>query len=156
MRHETALRLLDELDAGETPGLAVKLHLARCASCSRQARLLSAACLAYRAAPGVEGEVEAGLALEERVMATIRLTHPPRQDFAVRDWLFPAAVILLSMCLVSFATEFGFLDLLLGSGAAIYLSLVLGLVFTAYSALFVASHLVELRAYLQKRGLMPR
>jgi hypothetical protein len=153
MRHESALRLLDELDAGEAPGLALRLHLARCPDCARQAELLDSALRAYRAAPSLG---EADDLLEERVMATIRLTPPPRQDFAMRDWLFPAVVILLSMCLLPLGSSIGFLESLFGPGSAISLSLVLGLAFTAYSLLFIASHLGELHSFLQKRGLMPR
>jgi len=148
MRHEAALKRLDELDAGEGPGLALGLHLATCPSCARQAELLRRALDAYRAeAPlgGAPRPEAADRALEDRIMATLRLTPPPKQDFAVRDWLFPAAAILLSICMLPLA-----------SGSAIYLSLILGLAFTAYSVLLIASHLEELQAFLQHRGLLPR
>jgi hypothetical protein len=36
------------------------------------------------------------------------------------------------------------------------LSLILGLTFTAYSLLFIASHMGELQAFLRNRGLLPR
>jgi len=152
MRHDRALRLIDELDAGAAPGLPLRLHLARCPSCARQAELLGSALRAYRAASATE----AADALEARVMSAVRLTPPPRQDFAVRDWAIPAAAMLVSICLVVIGTDLGYLEALVGSGSAVYLSLVLGLAFTGYSALFVGSHLGELRAYLQERGLMSR
>jgi hypothetical protein len=94
--------------------------------------------------------------LEERVMATVRLTPPPMQDFAIRDWLFPGAVILLSMCLLPLGSTFGYFESFLSPGNALSFSLALGLVFTAYCVLFIASHLGELQTYLQKRGLLPR
>jgi hypothetical protein len=157
MRHEKALRLLDELDAEEAPGFFLGLHLARCPSCARQARLIDAAIRAYRVEPErTERTRESGEALETRIMATVRLTPPPRLDFAVRDWLFPAAAMLLSICLVSVAADRGYIESLLGSGSALCLSLVLGLAFTGYSALFIGSHLGELRSFLQKRGMMSR
>jgi hypothetical protein len=115
---------------------------------------------AYREdAPEVEAgapKSDADRLLEERIMATIRLTPPPRQDFAIRDWLFPGAVILLSLCLLPLGSSIGFLEPLFGTGYALSLSLVLGVVFTAYSTFFVAAHLGELQSYLQKRGLLPR
>jgi hypothetical protein len=159
MRHEAALKRLDELDAGEGPGLALRLHLATCPSCARQAELLRRALDAYRAEAPLRGAPRpeaADRTLEDRIMATLRLTPPPKQDFAVRDWLFPAAVILLSMCLLPLSAGLGFMDPLLGRGAAIYLSLILGLAFTAYSVLLIASHLDELQAFLRNRGLLPR
>jgi len=157
MRHEKALRLLDELDAKEAPGLALRLHLARCPSCARQAALLDRAMGACRSAPPPGGRERASrVDLDERIMAAVRLTPPPRQDFSIADWALPAAVILASICLVSFASDRGYIESILGSGSALYLSLVLGLAFTAYSAMFVASHLAELRTFLLKRGVLPR
>ncbi len=162
MRHEAALRYLDELDARQGYGLALRLHLARCPSCAASARRVEAALVAFREdtrRADIRG-AEAILAdsrVEERVMAAVRLMPPPRQDFALRDWLFPAAVIALSMFFLPlFGQDIGFLEALFGSGYALSLSLVLGVGFTAYSALFVATHLLEVRSYLEKRGLMPR
>jgi NAD(P)-dependent dehydrogenase (short-subunit alcohol dehydrogenase family) len=157
MRHEAALRYLDELDAGQGYGLALALHLARCPSCAAVARRAEAALRAYREDTRGAEALLADSRVEDRVMAAVRLMAPPRQDFALRDWLFPAAVIALSMFLLPlFGRDIGFLEALFGSGYALYLSLVLGAGFTAYSALFVATHQLEVRTYLEKRGLMPR
>ncbi len=154
MRHELALKYLDELDAGQRPGLGLRMHLASCPSCARAARLTSGALGAYR---GAESDrAEADRLVEERIMGTVRLTPPPRQDFAIRDWLFPGAVILLSMCLLPLASTLDYFRSFLSPGNALSLSLVLGLAFTAYSVLVVASHLGELQSYLRKRGLLPR
>jgi hypothetical protein len=159
MRHEAALRRLDELDAGEEPGLTLRMHLASCRSCAEAAERMNEAQRAYREDIGCVDDArgsDADRLLEERIMATIRLTPPPRQDFAIRDWLFPGAVILLSMCLLPLGSNIGFLEPLFGSGYALSLSLVLGVAFTAYCTFFIASHLGELQSYLQKRGLLPR
>lgn len=157
MLHETALRRLDELDAGESPGIILRLHLAVCPSCARQAELQRRALRAYRAAPPIgAGSFEDGAVLEDRIMATVRFTPPPRQDFTLGDWIAPAAVILVSICLVALASGLGIFQSKSGFGSPVYLSLVLGLAFTAYSALFIASHLGELRSFLRARGLLPR
>jgi hypothetical protein len=144
MRHETALECIDELDAGQAYGLALRLHLARCPSCAAEAERVQAALAAYRAADEAEDRIE------ERVMAALRLMPPPRQDFALRDWLLPGALIALSMLLLPFLAP------LFEPNYALPLSLVLGIAFTAYCALFIATHLAELQTYLVKRGLMPR
>jgi hypothetical protein len=157
MRHETALKRLDELDAREDYSLALRMHLSRCPSCAMAARHMTAALSAYRdAAKTEDGESSMSL-LEDRIMAAIRLTPSPQQDFALRDWLFPGAIIALSMFLLPiFGKDIDFMESLFGSGYALYLSLVLGISFTAYCALFIATHLGELQSYLEKRGLMPR
>jgi hypothetical protein len=155
MRHEAALRRLDELDAGEEPGLSLRMHLAGCADCAQAARRTEKALLAYRTAPASGASAE-DLRLEDRIMEAVRLTQPPRQDFAIRDWLFPAAVILLSMCLLPLGSKVGILQSLFEPGSALSLSLVLGFAFTAYSVLFVVTHLRELVAFLAKRGVTLR
>jgi hypothetical protein len=156
MRHEAALRRLDELDARQEYGFALRMHLSRCSSCAAAAERMAAALRAYRDDTEAGHSAPASL-VEDRVMAAVRLTPPPRQDFAIRDWLFPGAVIALSMFLLPvFGKDIGFMESLFGSGYALALSLVLGIAFTAYCALFIATHLTELQTYLEKRGLMPR
>jgi hypothetical protein len=153
MRHEAALKSLDELDAGQAYGLALRIHLSRCASCATAARRMEEALRDYR-----DDTRRADTSLvEDRVMAAVRLMPSPQQDFALRDWLLPAAILALSMLLLPiFGKDLGFLESLFGSGYALSLFLVLGLAFTAYSSLFIATHLSELQSYLEKRGLLPR
>jgi hypothetical protein len=158
MRHETALRRLDELDSGEEPGFALAIHLASCPSCARQAKLVAKAISAYRfegPADRAPGAAEGG-ATEERIMASVRLVSPPRQDFAIFDWLFPAMVILFSLCLLPLASSLGFIESLLGEGGALSLALVLGIAFTIYCAFFIATHIQELELFLEKRGVVIR
>ncbi len=156
MRHEKALKYLDELDSRGDYGLSLRWHLSRCDSCSAAAQIVAAAISAYqddsRPAPAsLEDRIE------DRVMAAVRLMPPPKQDFALRDWLFPGAVLALSMVLLPLiGKDVDFLKSLFGPGYLLSLSLVLGAAFTAYSAFFIATHLEELQAYLEKRGLMPR
>ncbi len=153
MRHETALKKLDGLDAGQDYSLALRMHLARCPSCAASARLLQEAILAYRAQPGTGTEER----IADRVMAAVRLMPSPQQDFALRDWILPAAIIALSMFLLPlFGKNLGFMESLFGPGYVFSLALVLGIAFTAYSAFFIATHLSELQSYLEKRGLLPR
>jgi hypothetical protein len=154
MRHETALRRLDELDAGQGYSLLLRLHLSRCPDCADAARRMGAALRAYRAADSSNADDRF---VEERVMAAIRLRPLPRQDFALRDWVFPAAVIAASMFLLPvLGRKTSLLDLLLGPGHEVAIALVLGLGFTCYSIFFIATHMSELQTFLEKRGLRTR
>lgn len=152
MRHETALRLLDELDNGEEPGLALRLHLASCPACAKAARLGAEALASYRASPVPKAEAADSL-LQDRIMASVSLTPPPRQDFAIRDWLFPAAVILVSLCILPLVSSLGAYDALFGPSFTASVALALGAIFTIYSAFFVATHLEELETFLEKKGM---
>ena len=158
MRHEAALKRLDEIDSKQGYGLALRWHLARCASCSLAEAQTSAAMRAYRedAHPLGTDAIPEGL-IEDRIMAAVRLMPPPKQDFALGDWIFPGAVLAISMVLLPLmGKDVDFLKSLFGSGYLLSISLVLGAAFTGYCALFIATHLSELQDYLEKRGLMPR
>ncbi len=160
MRHQAALKLIDELDSRDYYSLALRWHLARCVSCSAAADRVSAALRAYREDTRRENSRRESVGddvIEDRVMAAVRLMPPPRQDFALGDWLFPGVVLALSMVLLPLVgKDVDFLKSLFGSGYLLSISLVLGAAFTAYCALVIATHLPELQAYLEKRGLMPR
>ena len=165
MRHEAALKRLDELDSRDDYGLALRWHLERCPSCSSVADRLARAIGTYREHSGDELFLEdcdriedrRDLRIEDRVMAAVRLLPPPRQDFALGDWLFPGIVLALSMVLLPLiGKDVDFLKSLFGSGYLLSLSLVMGAAFTAYCALVIATHLTEIQIYLEKRGLMPR
>lgn len=162
MRHQAALKRLDELDSRDDYGFALRWHLSRCRSCSFAAESLARAISAYREEPkdgGREDRLDPRFEdrVEDRVMAAVRLMPPPRQDFALGDWLFPGIVLALSMVLLPLiGKDVDFLKSLFGSGYLLSLSLVLGAAFTAYCALVIATHLTEIQDYLEKRGLMPR
>jgi len=152
MRCETFLRRLDELDSGRGSGLVMALHASRCPACAAQAAAVEAAIEAFRA--GVEDE--RGSLVEERVMAAVRLLPPPRQDFAIRDWVSAGVVIAVSTLLLPLGESSGFLRTFLGPGYALSLAIVLGITLTVYMAFFIGTHLDELQAFLDKRGLRMR
>lgn len=154
MRCERFLSILDGLDSGARMSLAMALHARRCPSCAAAAARLDAALRAYRAAP--ERDAEPDALAEERIMAAIRLTPPPRQDFAMRDWIAAGIIIAASTLLLPLTEHSGFLRTFFGPGYALSLAIVLGLSLTVYMAFFIGTHVGELRSYLDKRGLRMR
>jgi hypothetical protein len=154
MRCETFLRRIDELDSGRAMGPSMRLHAMRCASCASEAARLDAALKAYRS--GNDAEADGGSAVEDRVMAAVRLLPPPRQDFAIRDWVSAGVVIAVSTLLLPLGESSGFLRTFLGPGYALSLAIVLGITLTVYMAFFIGTHLDELQAFLDKRGLRMR
>ncbi len=144
MTHKAARARIDELDAGQECGLALRMHLSHCRTCAAAAELVDAALKSYRVDTPPADTSSMDL-IEERVMAVVQFLPPPRQDFALRDWFLPGAIIVASMFLLP----------LLGKDIGLLESL-FGLALTAYSALFIATHLPELQSYLEKRGLLPR
>lgn len=156
MRCERFLDRYDRLDAGVTPGFALRRHLASCASCEAKVRRQSAALAAYRAGPADEAIPEEEV-LDERIMAAVRLTPRPRRAVLVRDWILSGAVIAASMVMIPLGSEFDRAKEAFGSRLAVPLSLVLGLALTAYMAVFIGSHMDSIlplvrRDHTQARG----
>jgi hypothetical protein len=154
MRCEIFLKRLDELDSGRAMSPAMRLHALRCRACAAEAAALGAALGAYRSA--LAAESAEGSAVEDRVMAAVRLLPPPRQDFAIRDWAFAGVVIAASTLLLPLGESSGFLRTFFGPGFALSLAIVLGIFLTTYTALFIGTHLEELEDFLDKRGLHVR
>jgi hypothetical protein len=153
MRCETFLARLDALDAGRSPDAAMRAHASRCASCARQAEACDAALLAYRAL--LAGEYAGDERLDERIMATIRLLPPPRQDISLRDWISVGAIIALSMLLIPFGREFSNLKEAFGARYSLPLALVLSFMLTGYMALFIGTHIDAVQGFLDRR-MRPR
>jgi hypothetical protein len=126
----------------------------RCRSCAAETARLEAALRAYRADGGASGA--AGSVIEGRIMASVRLLPPPRQDFAIRDWVSAGLVIAASTLLLPLSENSGFLRTFFGPGYALSLAIVLGVSLTIYMAFFIGTHLDELQAFLDKRGLRLR
>lgn len=125
-------------DARSLPFL-VRLHLRRCDSCAREARGLDLAVDSLRhllpAAPD----------LSDAIMATIR-ADPLRQDESVSwgKWLGVGFLIMLSIAVAPFGSDFGWLAGLMGDSFRLPFALTLGAAMSIYGALFIASHLDEL------------
>ena len=120
MTCEKAMELLvGARDARSLPLLA-KLHLRRCASCGREARRLD--------------------------MAMASLGDPLHLSETVSwgKWIGVGFLIMLSIAVAPFGSDFGWLSSLMGDSFRLPFALTLGLAMTVYCSLFIASHLDEL------------
>jgi anti-sigma factor RsiW len=151
VRCKTFWERYDRLDARTEPGPALKRHLASCDACRAEAELLQKTIRSFSEdiqtlSPAAEG------ALEDRVMAIVRLLPPPQREFfTVRDWIIAGFVILLSMTLMPFGQDFERLLSIFGTSFALPLALVLGLGITLYGILFVGTHIDETMDFVKRR-----
>ncbi|HCM25145.1 MAG TPA: hypothetical protein DIC34_01120 [Treponema sp.] len=139
MTCEKAMELLvGARDARSLPLLA-KLHLRRCASCGREARRLDMAMASLRdlLPPAPD--------LSEAVMTAIR-GDPLHLSETVSwgKWIGVGFLIMLSIAVAPFGSDFGWLSSLMGDSFRLPFALTLGLAMTVYCSLFIASHLDEL------------
>jgi hypothetical protein len=122
-------------------------HLEECESCRIEVERVEAAIEACR---GADSGGELAQLLEDRVMAAIRLMPSPQRDFSVRDWLIAGSVIAASMLLIPVGDYFVRFKEIFGASYTLPLSLVLGIALTAYSALFIGTHMDEVQGFMNK------
>jgi len=157
----------DMLDAGEEPGLLLRLHLALCPACREEAAASREALAAYRdatyrAATLREGAYRADRAgpgpdrMEERVMAAVRILPRPKRVVSYRDWIVSCLVIAVSMALIPFGDDFNSIKAIFGRSYTLPLMLALGLVITLYGAVFIATHMDELGPFVRRHLPAPR
>jgi hypothetical protein len=150
----------DRLDAGEEPGILLRLHFALCPACREEAAASRAALAAYRNAEhGADAyrEDRAGAdRIEERVMAAVRILPRPRRTVSYRDWIVSGLVIAVSMALIPFGDDFNSIKAIFGMSYTLPLMLGLGLVITLYGAVFIATHMEELGPFVRRHLPAPR
>jgi hypothetical protein len=154
MRCESFLDRFDRLDAGEEPGLLLRLHLSRCPSCRARVEGLDAAIESWRAQEGEALPAREAEAVEGRVMAAVRLMPRPHRELHARNWILAGLVIVASMAFIPYDRNFLFIKELFGESYTLPLFLVLGLLLTVYGAVFIGTHMEELEPYVKRR--MPR
>lgn len=151
MRCEDFLSRYDHIEPGRRMGFRMRRHLVSCASCKRHVEAVDTVLGALRDAESATCE-RAGERLEDRVMAAIRLMPPPQRDFSVRDWIIAGSVIATSMLLIPLGEYFARFNEAFGARYTLPLSLVLGIVLTAYGALFVGTHMDEVQGFVDRHA----
>lgn len=154
-----AMELFLLLDRGETPSPELAEHLRSCPSCAAEVRQIRSAMDSFLARAGFSP----GRDLSDPVMArisalegTVHLESPaqePRRglEISLSNWIVSGLVILAGMMLIPYSTIPPLLFRMLGPQWELPLHLVLGLVITTYTTLFIASHLGDLRRFLKIR-----
>lgn len=90
--------------------------------------------------------------LSEEVMRKIyKLELEYEHTVSSLKWIFVGFVILSSIVLVPFSNSLIWLKTQFGSSLEVPMSLVMGVVFTIYASLYIATHLEELKKNIEQR-----
>jgi len=141
----------DRLDAGQEPGLLLKLLLFLSPECRKEIARSEEALAACHRTVSAEPDGAEPDDLEKRIMGHIMLLPAPKRPVGIWEWIIAGAVIGASVALIPFGDEFAALGLLFGARYTMPLMLILGLVVTAYCAVFIATHMDELEAFFRRR-----
>jgi hypothetical protein len=150
MNCEEVMNTAYEFEGNEPPSfftrLRIQLHLLHCSHCAGEIARLETVRLLMRdsffpSAP--EG-------LEERIMRSIGLEEPePYHEIAgvsFRHWVVTGLIILVSLSTSFLGMEFSKVADHWGSSFLLPIGITIGVVVSAYGALFIGSHLKELSA----------
>jgi hypothetical protein len=115
-----------------------------CDACAGEVAVLAKA-LGLHRLPDTTGAVD----LAPRFLECATGLPVPRRSVSMRDWLLAGAAIVASMVLVPLLAAFRQLHADNGSGLAVSVSLVFGVLITLYASLFVMGHQDELSRWLK-------
>ncbi len=129
------------LDAGERPGLFMRIHLFRCPNCRAEARRLDAV---YRAV-AEQGPLFVDRDMREIIMRSVKASGTVfGKKVSLLNWLSAEAIIVASLVLVQFSEPRIWLGERMGECFEFAISVSLGVIVTLFSALLVGAHMKEL------------
>ncbi len=153
MTCDRAMDLLIDEDHGEPipliDSIRLRFHLRSCAGCVAEAdRLRSCAAVLVSGflppVPDLADSIMAAVRLEVAAQAVRAVEEAAEEHVSYRNWVFGGAIIFASLAVFPLGQASGWLVRLLGSDLTFPIALTLGVVLTAYCALFIGSHLDEL------------
>jgi anti-sigma factor ChrR (cupin superfamily) len=141
--------------------LQVGLHLLICPGCAQEVERFEAIrdMLRYDflpPAPGLEDSIMASIAAEEgetlEELEAGEIAVVPG-GISTRGWVIAGLVLLVSLATVFFGMEFNHVALDAGMSFLLPVGITVGIVLTTYGALFIGSHLKELKELGERFGL---
>ncbi|GAB1433669.1 hypothetical protein MASR2M29_22950 [Spirochaetota bacterium] len=139
------LELLDRMDNIDIQE-EMAAHAASCPGCAAELSAVMAGLRLYRLP-----DVCCSANLVPRIMAMLPLVPAPKRLVSMRNWVLAGLLIMGSVVLVPFMSDFRVLKETFGPAFTIPVSMAFGLIITIYSGIFVISHIDEfgrrLKAY---------
>lgn len=150
MRCDEALRILSESGAGGIRGLRARLHLVFCPGCRElleREREAMAALAAYNPFPAPKDFADGIMA---RIRYSAELDPASRNPVPMSGWVGAGLLILIGMPLLQFSASHLWLRGQLGRALEVPLFIAMGVIVTAYMALFIGTHLDD---FMDRFGL---
>jgi hypothetical protein len=127
----------------------MRLHLLRCPRCGREAQLLEKTIHLMRTeflpgSPDLADAIMTAVQAEVAAAAAKAADANVEETMSFRNWVVGGFLIFASLAVSPFGVTFDWLVELLGPDLLLPISVTLGVVLTAYCALFIGSHLDEL------------
>ena len=132
------LSIIESKEDGHLP-LRVRLHLSHCTSCNAEYSRMQKA-IAFMRSEYLPSSPD----LSELIMSVIRATPIlEAAPVSFREWTIVGIVILAAITIAPLGRAFTWVKLSFGSNFLLPLNVVLGMILSAYGALFIGTHLNE-------------
>ncbi len=160
MTCDRAMEAYLRLDRDEAPSRELAAHIESCPLCGREVWGLTASLQAFpptadcRPGRDLAGPVMARIADLKAAPGPDALSWRSREErplLSLYNWIGTGLMILAGMILIPYSTIPPLLNRIVGPDWELSLHLVLGLVITIYTTLFIGSHLTDLRRLLKMR-----
>lgn len=126
--------------------LCIAFHKTHCKNCATEARVYEKARISLHNFIPQFATQFAPRSVADNVMAMINYETAPFVSVSYASWITAGLVIMVSLSTAFFGKDFGRAVTEAGSAFLLPVSLTIGAVITAYSAMFIASHLEQLSA----------
>ena len=127
----------------------LRFHLQRCQKCAAETMRLHWALSLMKSdslpkAPDLSDPIMAAVRMEVAAQAVRAVDEDAAEPVSTRNWLVGGLVIFASLAVFPLGRTSDWLVRLLGSDLTFPIAVTLGIILTAYCALFIGSHLDEL------------
>ena len=165
MKHDTVMtRIYENEGLSLLTRLGIAFHVLGCSRCSHEIiryedarELMRTDFFEYINDRDTAGVAES---IADAVMRRIGVDQAAAHGFelpaaaaTLRDWVITGVIMIMALVTSFFGTDFGPLVRWFGDDFVIPLAVVIGLVITAYIAVFIGRHLQELKELTEKFGL---
>lgn len=150
MKCENFMDAYTALDNGERPSLSLRLHLRSCPRCRREAALMEEKLSSLRRDAALPDAPDRTREIMARISAG-DVTYG--RSVPLYNWVSGELIIIVSIVLARFSDSLVWMNGYFGMNLEIPFNIVLGVVLTVYSSLFIGSHMKEIKSFLDRYRL---
>jgi len=131
-----------EQDVYETIPLSIRLHIFLCPKCKKEIFQLKSKFNSLGDSSSFVMEHDMSDVILNKI---IKLEVEFEQNISSFKWLSTGSIIITGTCLIPFSSSFSWMNNHFGANLEIPLSIVMGLAVSIYAAIFIATHMNEIK-----------
>lgn len=150
MKCESFMRSYVSLDNGERPSLSLRLHLRSCARCRREAALMEWELSSLRRDETLPDAPDRTREIMARISAG-DVTYG--RSVPLYNWVSGEVIIIVSIVLARFSDSLVWMNAYFGMNLEVPFNIVLGILLTVYSSVFIGTHMKEIKGFIERYRL---